>query len=65
MKILKRTENTFTALLSSETHYTYQKIMVDFRKRRSALVQGCYKFSWGQNAKIIKACVDSSCLANP
>ena len=65
VKILKRTESTLTVLLSFETHYAYQKLMVDFRKGRSALVQGCYKFSWGQNAKIIKACVDSSCLANP
>lgn len=61
MKILKRTENTFTTLLSFETHYAYQKHIVDFRRGRCIIVTSCYKSS--RDGEIMNACVDSATLS--
>jgi len=58
--ISKRTDNTVTFLVGTETEYEYQKFIFDARNTRWVVVTGVWKLN--KDKKTIIACVDSAHL---
>ena len=63
MKIVDRSDNTFTLLMEFNKHFAYHKQIVDVRsgRVRQVSVTGIWKLN--KDKRIIKVCVDSARLA--
>ena len=63
ISIIDRSDNAVTFLVEFETHYAYQKHILDIQNERFVIVTGEWKSSGDK--KIIKESVDSAHLAEP
>ena len=63
ISIIDRSDNAVTFLMEFETHYAYQKHILDIQNERVVTVTGAWKTS--EDKKIIKESVDSAHLAEP
>ena len=63
ISIIDRSDNAVTFLVEFETHYAYQKHILDIQNERFVIVTGVWKSSGDK--KIIKESVDSAHLAEP
>ena len=59
--ISKRTDNTVTFLVETETGYEYQKFIFDARNTRWVIVTGVWKLN--KDKETVKTCVDGAYLA--